>query len=60
MESLKVKLLEKLEQSLTDLQIHYGDISNALVGSDDPSNQNKTREMVGSTDHQVSREKISL
>lgn len=52
--SLKTKLLEKLEQSLGDLQLKDEDISNCLLKSNDPSKQEKTAELVPSTIHEAS------
>ncbi|KAL9435548.1 hypothetical protein AB3S75_021759 [Citrus x aurantiifolia] len=53
-DSLKAKLLEKLEQSLGDLQLKDEDLSNCLLKSNDPSKQEKTTELVPSTIHEAS------
>ncbi|KAK3194268.1 hypothetical protein Dsin_025578 [Dipteronia sinensis] len=53
-DSLKVKLLEKLEQSLGDLQLKNYDISGALMGSNDPSKQENVPESVSITAHEAS------
>ncbi|KAK2649658.1 hypothetical protein Ddye_017147 [Dipteronia dyeriana] len=53
-DSLKVKLLEKLEQSLGDLQLKNDDISGALMGSNDPSKQENVPESVSITAHEAS------
>lgn len=57
MDSLKAKLLEKLEQSLGDLQLKDEDLSNCLLKSNDPSKQEKTTELVPSTIHEVTQTK---
>lgn len=54
---MKAKLLEKLEQSLGDLQLKDGDLSNCLLKSNDPSKQEKTTELVPSTIHEVTQTK---
>ncbi|KAK0580622.1 hypothetical protein LWI29_004231 [Acer saccharum] len=53
-DSLKVKLLEKLEQSLGDLQLKNEDISGALMGSNDPSKTENVPESVSITAHEAS------
>lgn len=53
MDSLKVKLLEKLEQSLGDLQLKDEDISSCLSKSNDPSKLEKNPELVSATAHEV-------
>ena len=54
MDSLQVKLLEKLEQSLVDLQLKMEDISRASVDSSDPSEQRNMSKSVPGTAHEVS------
>lgn len=52
-DSLQAKLLEKLEQSLVDLQLKDEDISSCLLKSSDPSKQENTTESVPATVHEV-------
>ncbi|KAE8681656.1 Vps51/Vps67 family (components of vesicular transport) protein isoform 2 [Hibiscus syriacus] len=52
--SLQAKLLEKLEQSLGDLQLKTVRIENILRESNDPSKQGKPFESIPSTGHEVS------
>ena len=54
MDSLQAKLLEKLEQSLVDLQLNMEDISRASVDSSDPSEQRNMLNSVPTTAHEVS------
>ncbi|KAL6978277.1 hypothetical protein U1Q18_019946 [Sarracenia purpurea var. burkii] len=53
-DSLKVKLLEKLEQFLDDLQLEYRDISNASVDHDEPPKLGSFPGSVPSTAHEAS------
>lgn len=53
-DSLKVKLLEKLEQSLGDLQLKDEDISSCLSKSNDSSKLEKNPELVSATAHEAS------
>ncbi|KAJ4727801.1 vacuolar protein sorting-associated protein 51-like [Melia azedarach] len=53
-DSLQAKLLEKLEQSLVDLQLKDEDISSCLLKSSDPSKQENTTESVPATVHEIS------
>ncbi|GFZ13797.1 Vps51/Vps67 family (components of vesicular transport) protein [Actinidia rufa] len=53
-DSLKAKLLEKLEQFLDNLQLESGDISNASVDHDEPSKQGKFPVSVPSAAHEAS------
>ncbi|KAG5530353.1 hypothetical protein RHGRI_025331 [Rhododendron griersonianum] len=53
-DSLKAKLLEKLEQSIDDLRPECRDISNASVDCDEPSKQENFIDSVPSTAHQAS------
>ncbi|PSR94713.1 Vacuolar protein sorting-associated protein [Actinidia chinensis var. chinensis] len=53
-DSLKAKLLEKLEQFLDNIQLESGDISNALVDHDEPSKQGKFPVSVPSAAHEAS------
>lgn len=53
-ESLKAKLLEKLEQFLDDLRPESKDISNASVDHDEPAKQENLIGSVSSTAHQAS------
>lgn len=53
-DSLQAKLLEKLEQSLVDLQLNVEDISSASVDSSDSSEQRNTSKSVPSTAHEAS------
>ncbi|XP_031260097.1 vacuolar protein sorting-associated protein 51 homolog [Pistacia vera] len=53
-DTLKVKLLEKLEQSLGDLQLKDEDISYYLLKSNDPSKLEKNPESVLATAHEAS------
>lgn len=53
-ESLEEKLLEKLEQSLADLKLQSGDISNVSVDSEESGTQNKIPASVASTAHEAS------
>lgn len=55
-DSLKAKLLEKLEQSIDDLRPESRDISNASVDCDEPSKQGNFIDSVPSTAHQVSHQ----
>ncbi|GMI66635.1 modified transport to the vacuole 16, UNHINGED, vacuolar protein sorting 51 [Hibiscus trionum] len=53
-DSLQARLLEKLEQSLGDLQLKTVGIENILRESNDPSKQGKAFESIPSTGHEVS------
>ncbi|KAF3436540.1 hypothetical protein FNV43_RR23632 [Rhamnella rubrinervis] len=53
-DSLQAKLLEKLEQSLVDLQLKVEEITNASVDSNDPSKQGNISELVPPTAHEAS------
>lgn len=55
-DSLKAKLLEKLEQSIDDLRPESRDISNASVDCDELSKQEIFIDSVPSTAHQVSHQ----
>lgn len=55
-ESLKAKLLEKLEQFIDDLRPESRDISNASVDCDEPSKKGNFIDSVPSTAHQVSHQ----
>lgn len=57
-DSLQAKLLEKLEQSLVDLQLNVEDISSASVDSSDSSEQRNTSKSVPSTAHEVSNNSL--
>lgn len=59
MDSLQAKLLEKLEQSLVDLQLSPEDLSCGSVDSSDPSEQRNTSKPVPTTAHEVSYNKHS-
>lgn len=50
---LKAKLLEKLEQSLGDLQLKNDDISSALMRSNDSSKQENVPVSVSFIAHEV-------
>ncbi|GMQ00324.1 hypothetical protein CsSME_00047452 [Camellia sinensis var. sinensis] len=52
-DSLKVKLLEKLEQFIDNLQLESTEISNAVVGLDEPPKQGNIAESVPSS-HEAS------
>ncbi|KAK8326510.1 hypothetical protein V6Z12_A11G122400 [Gossypium hirsutum] len=53
-DSLQAKLLEKLEQSLGDLQLKTNEIENVLRESNDPSKQGKGFDSVPGIGHEVS------
>lgn len=53
-DSLKAKLLQKLEQSLGDLQLKTDELENVTVESTDPSKQGKVSDSIRSTPHEVS------
>ncbi|KAK6260333.1 Vps51/Vps67 - like 1 [Theobroma cacao] len=53
-DSLKAKLLEKLEQSLGDLQLKTDELENVTVESTDPSKQGKVSDSIRSTPHEAS------
>ncbi|PSS14726.1 Vacuolar protein sorting-associated protein [Actinidia chinensis var. chinensis] len=53
-DSLKAKLLEKLEQFLDNLQLESGDISNTSADHDEPSKQGKFPVSVPGTAHEAS------
>ncbi|KAK8693771.1 hypothetical protein V6N13_071340 [Hibiscus sabdariffa] len=53
-DSLQARLLEKLEQSLGDLQLKTVGIENILRESNDPSKQGKAFESIPNTGHEVS------
>ncbi|XP_024019323.1 vacuolar protein sorting-associated protein 51 homolog [Morus notabilis] len=53
-DSLRAKLLEKLEQSLVDLQLNVEDISSASVDSSDPSEQRNASMPIPSNAHEAS------
>ncbi|KAK9282372.1 hypothetical protein L1049_005289 [Liquidambar formosana] len=53
-DSLKAKLLEKLEQFLADLQLESGEISNASVDSDETFKESSIPDSVPSTAHEAS------
>lgn len=53
-DSLQAKLLEKLEQSLVDLQLNMEDIACASVDSSDPSEQSNMSTSVPIMAHEVS------
>lgn len=53
-DSLQAKLLEKLEQSLVDLQLKMEEITNASVDSNDPSKQGNVSELISPSAHEVS------
>ncbi|KAK8635579.1 hypothetical protein V6N13_004312 [Hibiscus sabdariffa] len=51
-DSLQVKLLEKLEESLADLQLKTNDIENVFMESNDPK-QGKVSDSIHITAHEV-------
>ncbi|XWS46561.1 hypothetical protein CRYUN_Cryun14cG0078400 [Craigia yunnanensis] len=53
-DSLQAKLLEKLEQSLGDLQLNTDEIENVFVLSTDPSKQGKVLNTIPTTAHEAS------
>ncbi|XWS31818.1 hypothetical protein CRYUN_Cryun23aG0108900 [Craigia yunnanensis] len=53
-DSLQAKLLEKLEQSLGDLQHKTDKIENVYVESNDPSKQEKVSDWIPTTAHEAS------
>ncbi|PON72395.1 Vacuolar protein sorting-associated protein [Trema orientale] len=53
-DSLQARLLEKLDQSLVDLQLNMEDISCAPVDSNDPSEQRNLSTSVPTTAHEAS------
>lgn len=52
-DSLQAKLLEKLEQSLVDLQLKMEEMANVSLNSIDPSKQGDISESVPPTAHEV-------
>ncbi len=59
MESLKVRLLEKLAQSLVDLQLKTEEISNGSVDSKDSSKEGSPG-LATAAAHEVSCEKVAF
>lgn len=59
-DSLKEKLFEKLEQSLSDLQLKDEDISRCLLMSNDPSKLENNPESVAATAHEVTETEYHL
>lgn len=59
MESLKVRLLEKLAQSLEDLQLKTEEISNGSVDSKDSSKEGSPG-LATAAAHEVSCEKVAF
>ncbi|XVF22096.1 hypothetical protein REPUB_Repub12eG0144300 [Reevesia pubescens] len=53
-DSLQAKLLEKLEQSLGDLQLKTDEIENVSMEFNDPSKQGKVSDSIPTTTHEVS------
>ncbi|XP_015868841.2 vacuolar protein sorting-associated protein 51 homolog [Ziziphus jujuba] len=53
-DSLQAKLLEKLEQSLEELQLKMEEVANASADSNDPSKQGNISEAVPPTAHETS------
>lgn len=60
MDSLQAKLLEKLEQSLGDLQLKTNEIENAFRESNDPSKQGKGFDSVPGTGHEVTKHEVDF
>lgn len=53
-DSLQAKLLEKLEQSLGDLQLNIDEIENVSMKANDPSKQGKVFDTVPTVSHEAS------
>ncbi|XP_022770838.1 vacuolar protein sorting-associated protein 51 homolog isoform X4 [Durio zibethinus] len=53
-DNLQAKLLEKLEQSLWDLQLKTDEIENVSMDSNDPSKQGKVSDLSPTTAHEAS------
>lgn len=60
MDSLQAKLLEKLEQSLEDLQLKMEEVANASADSIDSSKQGNISETVPPTAHEVSAKSSTI
>ncbi|KAH7516973.1 hypothetical protein FEM48_Zijuj09G0012800 [Ziziphus jujuba var. spinosa] len=59
-DSLQAKLLEKLEQSLEELQLKMEEVANASADSNDPSKQGNISEAVPPTAHEVSAKSSTI
>lgn len=59
-DSLQAKLLEKLEQSLGDLQLNIDEIENVSMKANDPSKQGKVFDTVPTVSHEVSEHEAAF
>lgn len=59
MESLKARLLEKLAQSVADLQLKTEEVSNASVDSKDPPKEGSIPGSAPAGNHEVSCDKLA-